>query len=783
MPPSSPPTETMTLSQSALGRLAQGWRRWFSGSRAAMQGITTVLWVGTGLLIATHPPAIQKAERQIQGLFWQWRGPVSPPNNVVILAIDEPTLNQISVWPLRRAKYAEVIDRVMQAGARAVAVDIIWDFPSSYGTEVASADCQDVKISADDRALLDVLKKYKERVVLASRFEDSKGEGWNSLRLALPYCPYQEVGAYFGNVNFLKEPDDRVHKLGQEYLNHLVKQDPKTYQDLIQDANLRSFAEASLKAADWAEPRKFQQETFFYGPEETFRHYSFADVITPQNWQSTLEKGAVFKDKLVLIGLTAPNPGDFVETAIGRMPGVEFHANAIGTLLEGRSSQPLLPSWPLGGLIAGLGLLGSLVLARRPCRPGVYLGLGLGLSGGWLLASYGGFIAGRRLPTLPPMLALGLTGGTYMAGSLFQRGQQQRQLQSKILDQARVPEIQALINSESSLQQQLQARQLQLLGSHIGGRYRIIKLLGSGGFGETYIAEDLQRPGTPECVVKQLSPTSNSPKHLKLASKLFRREAETLEKLGEHDQIPRLLAYFEEDTEFYLVQEFVAGQPLSEEVSLGRQLPEVQVIAILRELLQILTFVHSQNVIHRDIKPSNIIRRAFDGRLVLIDFGAVKAVQEVGEEDRRSDLTIGIGTQGYMAPEQQLGQPRFNSDLYAVGMLGVQAITGVSPSQLKVNPKTEEIEWIEQNHASQGMIQILKRLIARSHKTRYQSTEEVLQELRQLSPFATLPAFLDEVLQDSTLGEEDFQETRPWPNSFEGEGDEADLPPTEPPQF
>ncbi len=772
----------MTLSQSALGRLAQGWRRWFSGSRA-VQGMITVLWVGTGVLIGTNPPTVQKAERQIQGLFWQWRGPVSPPSNVVILAIDEPTLNQISVWPLRRSKYAEVIDRVMQAGARAIAVDIIWDFPSSYGTEVASVDCQDVKISADDRALLDVLKKYKGQVVLASRFEDSKGEGWNSLRLALPYCPYQEVGAAFGNVNFLKEPDDRVHKLGQEYLNHLVKQDPKTYQDLIQDANLSSFAESSLKAADWSRPRKSQQETFFYGPEETFRHYSFADVITPQNWKSTLENGAVFKDKLVLIGLTAPNPGDFVETAIGRMPGVEFHANSIGTLMEGRSLEPLLPNWPLGGLIAGLGLVGSLLLARRPCRPGIYLWVGLGLSGVWLLGSYFGFISQRKTPTLLPMLAIGLTGGTYMAGSLFQRGRQQRQLQSKILDQARIPEIQALINSESSLQEQLQARQLQLLGSHIGGRYRIIKLLGSGGFGETYIAEDLQRPGSPECVVKQLSPTSNSPKHLKLASKLFRREAETLEKLGEHDQIPRLLAYFEEDTEFYLVQEFIAGQPLSEEVSLGRQLPEVQVIAILRELLQILTFVHSQNVIHRDIKPSNIIRRALDGRLVLIDFGAVKAVQEVGEEDRRSDLTIGIGTQGYMAPEQQLGQPRFNSDLYAVGMLGVQAITGVSPSQLKVNPKTEEIEWIEQNHASQGMIQILKRLIARSHKTRYQSTEEVLQELRQLSPFATIPAFLDEVLQDSTLGEEDFQETRPWPNSFDGEGDEADLPPTEPPQF
>jgi serine/threonine protein kinase len=382
-----------------------------------------------------------------------------------------------------------------------------------------------------------------------------------------------------------------------------------------------------------------------------------------------------------------------------------------------------------------------------------------------------------------PMGVWVAVGGIYTVGHLRRANQSQRQLQEKLLSQARVPEIQALINSESGLQEKLQARQLELLGTHVGGRYRIIKLLGSGGFGETYVAEDLQRPGSPECVVKQLSPTSNSPKHLKLASKLFRREAETLELLGEHEQIPRLLAYFEEQSEFYLVQELVVGSPLSEEVSLGRHLPEVQVTAILRELLQILSFVHRQGVIHRDIKPSNIIRRATDGRLVLIDFGAVKAVQKVGEEDLVSDMTIGIGTQGYMAPEQQLGQPRFCSDLYAVGMLGVQALTGVSPSQLKVDIVTEEIDWTQQTHASQGMIAIVQRLIARQHQKRYQTAEEALQDLRQLSPFASLPAFLDEVMQEPLLGEEDFQETKPWPNHFDAGDTEAELPPTEPPRF
>jgi CHASE2 domain-containing sensor protein/tRNA A-37 threonylcarbamoyl transferase component Bud32 len=725
----------------------------------------------------------------VQSQFWQWRGVTPPPQDVVVLAVDEPTLNQVSNWPMPRAKYGEVIDRIMSAGAKAVAVDVIWDFPSSFGNssgnQALSPDCENVKLSADDLALVQVLKKYGDRIVLATRFEDSKGEGWKSFRLALPYCPYRDVKAQFGNVNFLFESDQRVHRLGREYLRDLVKKSPETYSDLINDAQISSFAEAALKAAKWQPRRKDQQDVFFYGPEETFQAYSFADVLTNQNWQTTLEGGQVFKGKLVLIGLTAPNPGDFVETSRGRMPGVEFHANSIATLLEGRQVQPLAVDAWAAGLVGLVGLVGVVVVSQvGRGNSWVYAGLGLALSLGWGLVSYGSFVGvGRLVPTIVPMGLLGLLGGIYMVGHLRKAGQSQRQLQEKLLSQARVPEIQALINSESSLQEKLQARQLELLGTHIGGRYRIIKLLGSGGFGETYIAEDFQRPGSPECVVKQLSPTSNSPKHLKLASKLFKREAETLELLGEHDQIPRLLAYFEEQSEFYLVQELVPGPPLSEEVSLGRQLPEVQVTAILRELLQILSFVHGQGVIHRDIKPSNIIRRSSDGRLVLIDFGAVKAVQTVGDDEIVSDMTIGIGTQGYMAPEQQLGQPRFCSDLYAVGMLGVQALTGVSPSHLKVNPATEEIEWVEQTHASQGMIAVVRRMIARQHGNRYQSAEAVLQDLRQLSPFATLPAFLDEVMQEPMLGEEDFQETRPWPNSFEGLEDEVDLPPTEPPRF
>ncbi|NJM47161.1 MAG: CHASE2 domain-containing protein [Alkalinema sp. RU_4_3] len=258
----------MTYSNSALGRLAR-WRQRVGVRRLGMRGLALLAIVGGSALTGLNPEGLQTAERQVQSQFWQWRGVTPPPQDVVVLAVDEPTLNQVSNWPMPRAKYGEVIDRIMAAGAKAVAVDVIWDFPSSFGNQAQSPDlspdCEKIQLSADDRALVQVLKKYGDRIVLATRFEDSKGEGWKSFRLALPYCPYREVKAQFGNVNFLFESDQRVHRLGREYLRDLVKKSPETYGDLMTDAQISSFAEAALKAAIAALLRRY------YGPRsETF---------------------------------------------------------------------------------------------------------------------------------------------------------------------------------------------------------------------------------------------------------------------------------------------------------------------------------------------------------------------------------------------------------------------------------------------------------------------------------------------------------------------------------
>jgi serine/threonine-protein kinase len=159
----------------------------------------------------------------------------------------------------------------------------------------------------------------------------------------------------------------------------------------------------------------------------------------------------------------------------------------------------------------------------------------------------------------------------------------------------------------------------------LASRYKIVKPLG-GGFGQTFLAQDLQLPNQPACVVKQLKLQLLKPQELAIAKRLFDSEAATLHDLGVHDQIPRLFAHFEQGGEFYLVQEFIEGETLESEIGAGKKWEQIKLISGLRDILHMLAFVHSCQVIHRDIKPDNLIRRRSDRKIVLIDFGSVKAI-------------------------------------------------------------------------------------------------------------------------------------------------------------
>lgn len=281
-----------------------------------------------------------------------------------------------------------------------------------------------------------------------------------------------------------------------------------------------------------------------------------------------------------------------------------------------------------------------------------------------------------------------------------------------------------------------------MLGKTLRGRYEIIDRLGNGGFGQTYLAIDRDLPGSPRCVVKHLKPLTNNSDILATARRLFEREAQVLYQLGNSDFIPRLLAHFEEAGEFYLVQELVEGSDLRAEFVPGKKWQLAKVIEFLEEVLSILNFIHQQDVIHRDLKPSNLMRREKDQKLVLIDFGAVKQITtRTLDQQNEAHLNTGIGTPGYAPPEQLCGNPMPASDIYAAGMMGIQALTGILPHQLPEDPQTKEKLWrkfLSQPQSQvNSLLNILEKMVRYDGQERYQNVTEVLQALDNLEKAST----------------------------------------------
>ena len=263
-------------------------------------------------------------------------------------------------------------------------------------------------------------------------------------------------------------------------------------------------------------------------------------------------------------------------------------------------------------------------------------------------------------------------------------------------------------------------------------RYRIQQELGRGGFGATFLAVDESLPGHPSCVIKQLQPAASSPHMLKMARDLFKREAKTLGRVGDHPQVPRLLNYFEDRQEFYLVQEYISGSTLQQEVKRSGPFSEAGVKQFLSEILPMIEYIHSQEVIHRDIKPANLIRREQDKKLVLIDFGAVKDEihpQRAAASEQTALTQYAIGTPGYAPPEQMAMRPIFASDVYALGVTCLYLLTGRSPKDMDYDPATGELMWHEYVHISHHFSDVLKRMLEVSPRYRYQSAADVLRAL------------------------------------------------------
>ncbi|MEO0969586.1 MAG: bifunctional serine/threonine-protein kinase/formylglycine-generating enzyme family protein [Cyanobacteria bacterium J06639_18] len=258
----------------------------------------------------------------------------------------------------------------------------------------------------------------------------------------------------------------------------------------------------------------------------------------------------------------------------------------------------------------------------------------------------------------------------------------------------------------------------------LAGRYEITRQLGGGGFAITLLARDIMQPSKPLCVVKQLRPNQTQPRIIEF----FHQEAAILEKLGQHPQIPRLLAHFQEGDDFYIVQEFIQGQDLTNEIYPGKKLSENYVHELLQDVLEVLSFVHQQGVIHRDIKPQNLMRRREDGKIFLIDFGAVKELGTlIVNTQGQIASSIAIGTPGYMPTEQGLGKPCFASDIYAVGIIAIAALTGIPASELEENPETGELIWLDRAEVSSHLAKKISKMVRRHFSLRYSSANDALQ--------------------------------------------------------
>jgi serine/threonine protein kinase, bacterial len=263
-------------------------------------------------------------------------------------------------------------------------------------------------------------------------------------------------------------------------------------------------------------------------------------------------------------------------------------------------------------------------------------------------------------------------------------------------------------------------------------RYRVLGALGRGGFGATFLARDQLLPGNPSCVIKQLRPTTSVPNLLEMARELFQREANILGKIGNHPQLPRLLDYFEMSQEFYLVQEYVSGSTLQKEVKQNGPFTESGVKQFLTEILPVVQYIHSNQIIHRDIKPANLIRREQDKQLVMIDFGAVKDKVNPPQSDPSDETALtayAIGTPGYAPPEQMAMRPVYASDLYAIGVTCIFLLTGRSPKDLPYDPYTGELRWQDYALVSDHFAKLLCKMLDISVQNRYQMAADVLRDL------------------------------------------------------
>ena len=389
--------------------------RQFSLSIAMLGGLSALGFLATGF----EWNRTQRWEQQVQTLFFELRGTVSPPDELVIVAIDDASLladqnygddadNQKLVrllgggFPWRREAYAEAIAYLMKAGARSVSIDLLFDSQSRFGT-------------VDDERFRQALLQHPGKITLAASYPDTVQ---GTLDFIQPTPALLSPSVRLGLVNFLKpEADGLVRRLGSAYQEQVLRP--------LNLESVPSFAEATLQASELNYPMPKGDRINFYGGTHTITHIPFWQLLAT-DWQQVFQKNQTFKNKVVLIG-TAGNVSeqDLFRTPFDdRLPGVELHANAIATLLEGRAIAQVFPNpWAAATLVAGLVAGLGVILLRLAQRPLWQLLVGCGAAIAWVGFAYLAFTYGYWiLPTAVPFIVMVLSAfSTFTVGFVSDR--------------------------------------------------------------------------------------------------------------------------------------------------------------------------------------------------------------------------------------------------------------------------------------------------------------------------------------------------------------------------
>jgi CHASE2 domain-containing sensor protein/predicted Ser/Thr protein kinase len=476
--------------------------------------------------------------------------------------------------------------------------------------------------------------------------------------------------------------------------------------------------------------------------DKAFETVTLSDVLD--------DKVKDIKDRIVLVGADYKIGGgdkDSIRTPFSpngaedqKMLGVRVHAQVTSQLISAvLDKRPLIRAWsePTEGLwLFGWSLLGG-SLAWFVRHPGKLLG-SLTLAGAGSIGAFGLLFANSVwIPVLSPLLGLGGAALAAYGWRNYGIDREQQKMQSLARNQEQTIEALKQILSQQpitgiptqNLPPPMPATTAIPEQRLLGDRYQTINILGAGGFATTYLAEDNNKPSKPRCAIKHLTPARRDAAFVDMARRLFNTEAAILERLGNHEQIPNLLAYFEQNGEFYLVQELIEGKCLDEELDdTAEPWTEAKVVNLLQQMLPVLEYIHERGVIHRDIKPSNIIRRSKDNVFVLIDFGAVKEINPQMPDAN----TIAIGTRGYTPAEQYAGFPRFASDVYALGTIAIEAATKTNPREIPQNEKTGGLDWEDLAPISPQLKAIINKMVAYQYQQRYQRAADVLPDLQAM---------------------------------------------------